>query len=82
MTTTPTDQIKRSVRFFAPTDMKGKWHAKRMITGEADCGRPVLLGEEFIEATKDSLSAGTQHPIVCGLCRKLNQNGYSSQRVR
>ena len=35
--------LMQSVRFFAAVDMKGKWHAKRIVTDEADCGVPVLL---------------------------------------
>ena len=81
MTNTTDYKPREVVNFFAPEDMAGKWHAKRMVTGEADCGKPVLLGSESIEATKQDLDNGTQHPIICGLCRRLHRSGRTSLGV-
>lgn len=64
-----------TVRFFAPEDMKGKWHAKRLVTGEADCGAGVLLGDgDSIHVTKANLKDRKYHPIVCRRCARLSVN--------
>lgn len=71
----------RTVRFFAPANMAGKWHAKRIVTGEADCGATVLLGDESLVATKDDIAMRNVHPIACRRCVRLNGPGYSSLRI-
>lgn len=72
----------QTVRFFAPADMAGKWHAKRVVTGEADCGAPVLLGpDDSVYATKGDLKARKYHPIICGRCARLNGPGKTSLRI-
>lgn len=69
------------VPFFQPHDGKGKWHAKRRVSGTADCGAPVILGDERIHATKDALTRKKFHPIICGRCARLHRDGYSSVNV-
>jgi len=70
-----------AVRFYSPEDGRGKWHAKRVVSGVADCGAPVILGNDLIEATKGDLSAKKHHPIICGRCARLNGVGYTGGRV-
>jgi len=71
----------KTVQFFAPEDGRGKWHAKRLVSGVADCGAPVILGHDLIEATKRDLTAKAHHPIICGRCARLHGIGYTSEGV-
>lgn len=84
VTTTNTDRDTthlQTVRFFVPADMRGKFHAKRLVTGEADCGAGVLLGDDSVHATKGDLKAGKFHPIICRRCARLNGPDDTSARI-
>ena len=72
---------QQAIPFFVPEDMTGKWHAKRNVTGEADCGSGTLLGSDSIYATKQELTDGKQHPLICGRCRHLHRIGTSSTGI-
>lgn len=63
-----TQTIARQVAFFAPVDMKGKWHAAWLITHTAVCGVSVELSHEAIRTTAGQKSI---HPIVCKRCVRL-----------
>lgn len=63
--------VARQIAFFAPVDMKGKWHAAWLITHTAVCGTPVDLGQEVIHATGGQES-NRIHPIVCKRCVRLS----------
>lgn len=72
----------QSIVFYAPDDMRGKWHAKRLITGEADCGSPVTLSTiDRISTTIDQISSGKIHPIICRRCAQRNQTGTTVGRL-
>ena len=78
-TSADTWTVARQIAFFAPTDMKGKWHAAWLITHTAVCGVPVELGQEVIHAVAGQESSRI-HPIVCRRCIRLSTSpGVSAQ---
>jgi hypothetical protein len=73
MTTAHTDTTDlRTVTFYAPTDMRGKFHTKAIVTNEAECGAGVILGYDSIAATVDALTNKKFHPIICRKCARLS----------
>jgi hypothetical protein len=74
MTTTDAPRhVTRPVRFFPPSDAKGKWHAARRVSEVAVCGSPAPLatglGEWIAPSVGDAWTA--VHPIVCRTCLRL-----------
>jgi len=71
--------VTRQVAFFAPVDMKGKWHAAWLVSHTAVCGVSVELGREAIRTTAGQESSKV-HPIVCRRCIRLaTQPGVTAQ---
>jgi len=63
--------VARQMAFFAPVDMKGKWHAAWKVTHTAVCGQPVELGAEVIHAVQGEQS-NRIHPFACKRCVRLS----------
>lgn len=62
--------IARQVAFYAPADMRGKWHAAHQVVHTPFCGQAVeLAGEDTVIRT----AAGdtTAHPLLCRKCLRL-----------
>jgi hypothetical protein len=68
---TETWTVARQMAFFAPADMKGKWHAAWKITHTPVCGAAVDLGAEVIHATQGQPS-NKIHPFACKRCVRLS----------
>jgi hypothetical protein len=75
-----TISVSRQIAFFAPADMRGKWHARFQVTGAAVCGTTSALDADQVIRTR----AGQEkvHPIVCRRCLRLTVvPGVSAQGV-
>lgn len=71
-----------TVSFFAPTDMRGKWHAKSIVTGEANCGSGAPLSDsDRIVIQRADIDAGKIHPIICRRCARLNRSEDNGQSI-
>lgn len=68
---TDTWTVARQMAFFAPTDMKGKWHAAWKVTHTPVCGSTAELGSEVIHATQGQES-NRIHPFACKRCVRLS----------
>lgn len=68
---TNTWTVARQVAFFAPEDMKGKWHAGWKISHTAVCGVAAPLGTEAIR-TSQGQESNKVHPFVCKRCLRLS----------
>jgi hypothetical protein len=68
---TATWTVARQMAFFAPVDMKGKWHAAWKITHAAVCGVTAELGQERI-STEQGQQSNRVHPLVCRRCLRLS----------
>lgn len=62
--------VARQIAFFAPADMKGKWHAAWKISRTPVCGSAVTLGSEAIR-TAQGQESNKAHPILCRRCLRL-----------
>ena len=70
--------VARQIAFFAPVDMKGKWHAAHKVTHTPACGRTMALGREAIRTAQGQDSAKV-HPLVCRRCLYLaTAPGYAA----
>lgn len=67
---TDTWTIARQIAFFAPADMKGKWHAAWKVSHTAVCGVAAPLGADIIR-TSQGQESGKVHPFVCRRCLRL-----------
>lgn len=63
--------ISRQMAFFAPADMKGKWHAAWKITHTPVCGSTAELGADAIRTAQGEAS-NKVHPLVCKRCLRLS----------
>jgi hypothetical protein len=63
--------VARQIAFFAPTDMKGKWHAAWKISHTAVCGAAMELGTDAIR-TSQGQESNKVHPFACKRCLRLS----------
>ena len=68
---TDTWTVARQMAFFAPADMKGKWHAAWKISHTAVCGSAAELSGEVIR-TSQGQESNKVHPLVCKRCLRLS----------
>lgn len=69
--TTRTWTVARQIAFYAPADMRGKWHAAWKITHTPVCGAPAELGQNAIR-TEQGQQSDKVHPLVCRRCLRLS----------
>ena len=63
--------VARQMAFFAPVDMKGKWHAAWKVDHSTVCGTPVELSTDAIHAVQGQES-NKVHPFACKRCLRLS----------
>jgi hypothetical protein len=63
--------VARQMAFYAPADMKGKWHAAWKISHTPVCGTATPLGAEAIH-TAQGQQSNKVHPFVCRRCLRLS----------
>ena len=63
--------VARQIAFFAPEDMKGKWHAGWKVSHTPVCGSNAPLGQEAIRTSQGQESSKV-HPLVCRRCLRLS----------
>lgn len=74
--------VAHPVRFFEPTEGRGKWHAAWRVDGTAVCGAPAIL-DTHPQQPAIVPEVGTPwervHPLVCRRCLRLaTSSGYAN----